>query len=247
MSETFVLAHGAWHGGWAWQPVAARLRAAGHRVLAPTSPGLGINDDPRDITLDDCVDALVGFVERLDLSDVTLVAHSWGGCVVGDAERRLAGRLKRVVFFSAFVPRAGESVLDAVGPDHRALFEELRRASRDDTILPPFEVFASGFIQDADEATARAVYELMRPQPYRTVADGASADAASASADVPSAYVLAADDRSLAPGEYGWEPRFPERLGVPVIRTPGSHEALFTRPEELSRTLLGLVGSGRPS
>ena len=32
MTENFVLVHGAWHGGWAWQPVASRLRAAGHRV-----------------------------------------------------------------------------------------------------------------------------------------------------------------------------------------------------------------------
>ena len=45
MTENFVLAHGAWHGGWAWQPVASRLRAAGHRVWAPTSPGLGIDVD----------------------------------------------------------------------------------------------------------------------------------------------------------------------------------------------------------
>jgi pimeloyl-ACP methyl ester carboxylesterase len=40
MSENIVLVHGAWHGGWAWQPVASSLRAAGHRVWAPTCPGL---------------------------------------------------------------------------------------------------------------------------------------------------------------------------------------------------------------
>ena len=38
MGENFVLVHGAWHGGWAWQPVASRLRAAGHHVWAPTCP-----------------------------------------------------------------------------------------------------------------------------------------------------------------------------------------------------------------
>jgi len=46
MTENFVLVHGAWHGGWAWQPVASRLRAAGHRVWAPTCPGLGIDAGP---------------------------------------------------------------------------------------------------------------------------------------------------------------------------------------------------------
>ena len=44
MSENFVLVHGAWHGGWAWQPVASTLRAApkasgdAHRVTATAAP-----------------------------------------------------------------------------------------------------------------------------------------------------------------------------------------------------------------
>ncbi|MFE1958881.1 alpha/beta fold hydrolase [Streptomyces sp. NPDC059479] len=244
MSETFVLVHGAWHGGWAWQPVAARLRAAGHRVLAPTSPGLAVDDDPRDVTLADCVDALAGYAERLNLSDVTVVAHSWGGYVIGGAERRLAKRLKQVVFYSAFVPQAGESLTDTVEPERRAAFDELRRASDNNTVSLPFELFASDFMQDADESAARMAHELLRPQPYRTFVDAPTADMTPTGVDVPSAYVLAAEDRSLTPGQYGWTPRFPERLGdVPVVRTPGSHESLFTRPEELSRTLLDLVNS----
>ena len=37
---TFVLVHGAWHGGWCWRDVAGRLQSAGHRVFAPTLTGL---------------------------------------------------------------------------------------------------------------------------------------------------------------------------------------------------------------
>ena len=33
---TFVLVHGAWHGGWCWNKVAPMLRAAGHQVFTPT-------------------------------------------------------------------------------------------------------------------------------------------------------------------------------------------------------------------
>ena len=39
--ETFVLVHGAWHGGWCWQRVAPLLRAPGHEVFTPTLTGLG--------------------------------------------------------------------------------------------------------------------------------------------------------------------------------------------------------------
>ena len=35
---TFALVHGAWHGGWAFDPVAEHLRAAGHGVVAPDLP-----------------------------------------------------------------------------------------------------------------------------------------------------------------------------------------------------------------
>ncbi|MFD1490412.1 alpha/beta fold hydrolase [Ancylobacter vacuolatus] len=38
---TFVLIHGAWHGGWCWDRVAPLLEVAGHRVAAPTLSGLG--------------------------------------------------------------------------------------------------------------------------------------------------------------------------------------------------------------
>jgi alpha-beta hydrolase superfamily lysophospholipase len=38
---TYVLLHGAYQGGWIWQPVATRLRATGHTVYAPTLDGCG--------------------------------------------------------------------------------------------------------------------------------------------------------------------------------------------------------------
>jgi hypothetical protein len=38
---TYVLVHGAWHGGWCWKKVTPLLRASGHDVFTPTLPGLG--------------------------------------------------------------------------------------------------------------------------------------------------------------------------------------------------------------
>ena len=37
----YVLVHGSYQGGWIWQPTAEKLRAAGHRVYAPTLDGCG--------------------------------------------------------------------------------------------------------------------------------------------------------------------------------------------------------------
>jgi hypothetical protein len=42
---TYVLVPDALHGGWAWRPVAERLRASGNRAVTLTLPGLGDGDD----------------------------------------------------------------------------------------------------------------------------------------------------------------------------------------------------------
>jgi pimeloyl-ACP methyl ester carboxylesterase len=236
--ETFVLITGAWHGGWAWRPVATRLRAAGHRVLTPTLPGLDLGDDPRGVTLTDCVDAVVGLVEHEDLHDVTLLGHSWGGFVVSGAAPRVAGRVKRNVFWSAFVPNDGESLMDAVPPPYRELFTAQAAASGEaNTVSLPLEVWAGAFMQDAEPATQQTVLSLLSPQPLGTFTEAPN-QKPFFDLQVPSAYILSSDDVALPPGEWGWD-RFPPRLNdAVVVETPGSHEANFTRPAELADAIL---------
>ena len=236
--ETFVLITGAWHGGWSWRPVATLLRAAGHRVLTPTLPGLDLGDDPRGVTLTDCCDAVVGLLEREDLTEVTLLGHSWGGYVVSGAAPRVAPRLRRTVFWSAFVPADGESLMDAVPPHYAELFAAQAAASGgQDTVSLPFEVWQGAFMQDVGEDAQRAVFGLLAPQPMGTFAEAPDQKSFLA-LDVPSVYVRSTEDLALPPGEYGWD-RFPSRLADPlVVDTPGSHEANFTRPTELADAFL---------
>src|SRR5436305_14530482 len=40
-AKTFVLVHGAWHGGWCWRRVSDLLEKKGHKVFTPTLTGLG--------------------------------------------------------------------------------------------------------------------------------------------------------------------------------------------------------------
>src|SRR6516165_4331282 len=96
MTTTFVLITGAWHGGWAWRPVAQELRAAGCRVITPTLPGLHDGDDPTDYSLADVVDYVADRVDASGLRDVTLVGHSWGGYVITGAAPRIAARLRKL-------------------------------------------------------------------------------------------------------------------------------------------------------
>src|SRR6266576_5763216 len=235
MTENFVLVHGAWHGGWAWQPVASRLRAAGHRVWAPPCPGLGIDDDPRGVTLAGCIDSVVSQIEASFAVEVTLVGHSWGGYVIAGAAPRLASRLKSLVFWSAFVPESGRPLYDEIPPSYQELFTSLAGSSGDNTVAMPLEVFQGAFMGDAEPVAAAAVHSVLRPQPFRTFTDP-PADEAYRNLGIPLHYVLSSEDVALPPGEFGWD-RFAERIKVSPVRVPGSHESMFTRPAELAGAL----------
>jgi hypothetical protein len=49
---TFVLVPGFWLGRWAWDEVAAQLRAKGHEVLALTPGGIGERAADRGVTIE---------------------------------------------------------------------------------------------------------------------------------------------------------------------------------------------------
>src|SRR5262245_61139994 len=77
--QTFVLAHGSWHGGWCWKRVGELLAAEGHRVYAQSYTGMGERAHllSKDITIDTFVNDVVGIIESEELADVVLVGHSF--------------------------------------------------------------------------------------------------------------------------------------------------------------------------
>jgi pimeloyl-ACP methyl ester carboxylesterase len=232
MVNTYVMIHGAWHGGWAWQPIAKRLRAEGHTVLTPTMPGLTGLDDPTNLILPDVIDFVVDLFAGRDLRDIILVAHSWGGSVAVGAAPRVADRLKKLVFWNAFIP-GGLSLYHDTHPDYRPVFDGLAAESANNTIHMPYDLWRSTFIQDASEEVARLTHELLVPQPLQYFTHSVEPIDVD-KLGLPISYVLSEEDLGLPmEGEYGHN-RFYERLKVRPIMAPGSHEALFTRPGDLA-------------
>jgi pimeloyl-ACP methyl ester carboxylesterase len=114
----FVIAHGAWGGGWAWAGVASLLRAAGHEAFAPTYTGLGERAHllSRQTDLDTHVRDVAGVLAFEDLRAVVLVGHSYGGMVATGAAAAAADRVAALVYVDAFVPRDGDSLFDLAEP-----------------------------------------------------------------------------------------------------------------------------------
>jgi pimeloyl-ACP methyl ester carboxylesterase len=114
---TFILIHGAWHGGWCWQRVAKILQQAGHTVLAPTLSGVGERSHLAglDINLTTHVLDVVNEVTWKDLSNIVLCGHSYGGMVITGAAEHIRERIASIVYLDAFVPNDRESLNDVAG------------------------------------------------------------------------------------------------------------------------------------
>jgi pimeloyl-ACP methyl ester carboxylesterase len=93
-----ILVPGFWLGAWAWDEVAAALRADGHEVTAITLPGLESADADRStITFEDHVAAIVGAVEAAG-APVVLVVHSASGFSGYAASDRIPERIAAMVY-----------------------------------------------------------------------------------------------------------------------------------------------------
>src|SRR4030081_2864465 len=79
ITAPIVLVPGFWIAAWAWDEVAAALRAGGHEVPALTLPGLeSIDADRSAITMSDHVEAICDAV-RVAGAPVVLAVHSGAG------------------------------------------------------------------------------------------------------------------------------------------------------------------------
>jgi pimeloyl-ACP methyl ester carboxylesterase len=114
---TFVLVHGAWHGGWCWQRVSDRLTAQGHRVFAPTLTGVCERShlDSPSVDLSTQIRDVVNEIRWKDLENVVLVGHSYGGMVITGVAEQVASKLASIVYLDAFVPADGQSLGDLGG------------------------------------------------------------------------------------------------------------------------------------
>lgn len=109
---TFILLHGAFQGGWIWQPVASRLRQAGHLVLAPSLDGCGERHRQvrPGITTESQAEEIAGLLFYEDLRDVVLVGTSTGGMVLCRLAERARERVARIVLADALALLDGEAL-----------------------------------------------------------------------------------------------------------------------------------------
>ena len=179
-AKTFVLIHGASHGGWCYDRVATILRSQGHQVFTPTLAGVAerVSMDARRINLTTHVDEVVELFEREDLRDVVLCGHSYGGMVIGAVADQIPERISNLVFLDAVVPEDGKCMNDYVFPGWRLLPIALsvRLFGRGYKLTPP----PPAWFFKVNKADQAMVNRRLTSHPYATLREkiriGSNAD-----------------------------------------------------------------------
>jgi pimeloyl-ACP methyl ester carboxylesterase len=235
--QTYVLVHGAWHTGRELEPVATIIRSAGHEAFAPTVKGNGPGD-ARTTGLPEAIASIIDFLIAQDLHNVVLVGHSYGGMIITGVADRVSDRIRRLVYWNAFVPNDGESVFDMLPSELIGAFSAAAAEREDGAVVLPFPVWREALINDADLDTARRTYDALNPHPLKTLTDKISLSANPAGMSVAKSYVNCTEDISL-PHHYPWHPRLSQKLGFfRLIQVPGSHELCFSNPPLLAQAIM---------
>ncbi|WP_433279932.1 alpha/beta fold hydrolase [Pseudonocardia xinjiangensis] len=229
--STFVLLHGAWHGGWVWRRVAAQLRTAGHEVLAPTltgisdrahllSPAVGLDTHVRDV---------VALLDAEGSSDVVLVGHSYAGQVVTGVADERPEAIGRRVYLDAFVGEDGEAAIDLLPAQVAGHYRESVAGPGFGWLIPVRSLQALGV---TDQADVEWLTPRLTPHPWRTYTQPLALTGRQR--DVPATFVECTDWMRV----FRAHAERAESAGWPVLSLPTGHEAMVTAPEALAKILI---------
>ena len=142
--KTFVLVHGAYHGGWCWRRVADLLEVRGHKVYAPSLTGNGDRSHllSKDINLDTQIADIANLATWEDLNDLCLVAHSFGGWPASGALEHIHDRVGSIVWLDAFKPEDGQKGVDYISEFSRKAMEEAVARGEPGRKPPPAKTFS---------------------------------------------------------------------------------------------------------
>jgi pimeloyl-ACP methyl ester carboxylesterase len=238
---TFLLIHGAWHGGWCWRRVVPLLESKGHKTVAADLPGHGADPTPTArVTLESYADRICE-IASAQPQPVILVGHSMGGVAITQAAEDCPEKIRALVYMCAFLPRNRDSLTTwasedseskvnpsslEIGPDGTTVFK--RECAR--------EAF---YMQSSDEDIAFAQARLVpqSPAPISTPVK----TSAERWGRIPRYYIECARDQAIT-----LKLQRAMQQASPCLQTfwiDTDHSPFFSKPQELA-DIFHTIGSG---
>ena len=224
-----ILVPGFWLGAWAWDEVAAALRADGHDVTALTLPGLESADTDRSaITLSDHVGAICDAVKAAG-RPVVLAVHSGTGFSGYAASDRIPELIAAMVYVDS---APGKPPLD---PGFDAAEKPLNWE----------ELAAEENLDGLTEEQLETFRRRAVPEPGGVLREALELTN-DARLDVPSTVICTGftsqEYKDAVKEGYAWLAGLAELRDVTWVDLPTSHWPMWSRPKELA-VILGDVAS----
>jgi pimeloyl-ACP methyl ester carboxylesterase len=221
-----ILVPGFWLGAWAWDEVAADLRADGHDVTALTLPGLESADADRStITAADHVEAIADAIQAAS-SPVVLAVHSATGFSGYAASDRVPDRIAAMVYVDT-APGKGAPDPEFEGVEKPMIWKEIE---------------AEENLDGLSEEQKETFRQRAAPVPGGVLREGAELTN-DARRDIPST-IIATGYTSEQYQQYAREhPEWAFLAGLPELRNvtwidlPTSHWPMWSRPTEIARII----------
>jgi pimeloyl-ACP methyl ester carboxylesterase len=235
---TFVLIHGAWHGGWCFDEIKPLLEAAGHHVIAPDLPGMGGDAaELAGVTLAGWAD-FVAEICRSATQPVILAGHSRGGIVISEAAERAPDAISALVYICAMLlPNGMSRAQMRANAESNPAFDAMRITVPHGTIAdktragPVFAQLSPPHLVEA--AMARLVAEPSGPTMTSLTLTEANYGS------VPRHYVECLHDQAIKIGD---QRQMQSMLPCETVTTlAADHSPFLSTPRELADALLKIA------
>jgi pimeloyl-ACP methyl ester carboxylesterase len=228
-----VFVHGACvkDGAWWWHRTAELLAEKGVTSEAPALPSCGETGVTPDAEGPDLAEDVAAVRAVLTAGDepTVVVAHSYGGIVTAEAAAGIDS-VRHLLLVSSYLPEVGQS-LSSFGGEEPAPFLEIDPEGGTLTVRP--DALAETFLQDCDPEIQQGALDKTARQSLSVL--GAPV-AAAAWQQVPSTYLVCADDRGT-PADLQRD--FAVRAGN-VVELASGHHPFLSQPAAVRDLVLGL-------
>jgi len=235
---TYVLVHGAFHGGWCWSGVADILRSKGNRVFTPTFTGGGerahlMNEQ---IDLNTFITDVKAVIENEELNNIILVGHSFGGAVISGVIDQMPGRIAGAIYLDAPMGMNGRSVFDGAPADVRKARTDAAITVKGTKAIAPPSSKAFGL---SDSAQIAWVDRRMTPMPFKSY-ETPLVLKGKVGGDIPKQFIHAVNPvlPNIVPSA-----KYARENGWGYIEIQTGHDAMVSMPKETAALILSFARS----
>ena len=192
---TYVLVHGAWADESAWGFVRNQL-ALKANVVVVNLPAHGIDLTPgSNVNLNDYVKTVTDAVNQQP-GKVVLVGHSMAGIVISQVAENIPGKIDKLVYVSAYLPKNGEDLLSLSKQDVQSKVGQALEFSADYSAATiKKDMIAPAVCSDCPEFMKEILVKYHKAEPAKPL--GEKVVLTSKFANVPKYYIHTSADAAV--------------------------------------------------